>query len=65
MAGEADTRGVLAGASKRVVSRTPRPRYYLMKWHADWVRKYGVDGFRADTAKHVEPAVWAGKGSFG
>ncbi len=35
------------------------PRYYLMKWHADWVRKYGVDGFRADTAKHVEPAVWA------
>jgi alpha-amylase len=35
------------------------PRYYLMKWHADWVRKFGVDGFRADTAKHVEPAVWA------
>ena len=35
------------------------PRYYLIKWHADWVRKYGVDGFRADTAKHVEPAVWA------
>jgi alpha-amylase len=34
------------------------PRYYLMKWHADWVRKYGVDGFRADTVKHVEPAVW-------
>ena len=34
------------------------PRYYLMKWHADWVRKYGFDGFRADTAKHVEPRVW-------
>ncbi len=34
------------------------PRYYLMKWHADWVRKYGLDGFRADTVKHVEPAVW-------
>ncbi|MFZ6751510.1 alpha-amylase family glycosyl hydrolase [Undibacterium sp. Ren11W] len=34
------------------------PRYYLMKWHADWVRKFGVDGFRIDTAKHVEPAVW-------
>lgn len=34
------------------------PRYYLMKWHADWVRKFGVDGFRVDTAKHVEPAVW-------
>ncbi|GAB2852275.1 hypothetical protein GCM10027277_20790 [Pseudoduganella ginsengisoli] len=34
------------------------PRYYLMKWHADWVRKFGVDGFRADTVKHVEPAAW-------
>jgi alpha-amylase len=34
------------------------PRYYLIKWHADWVRKYGFDGFRADTAKHTEPGVW-------
>jgi alpha-amylase len=33
------------------------PRYYLMKWHADWVRTYGFDGFRADTVKHVEPGV--------
>ena len=34
------------------------PRYYLMKWHTDWIRKYGIDGFRADTVKHVEPEVW-------
>jgi alpha-amylase len=34
------------------------PRYYLIKWHADWVRKYGFDGFRADTVKHTEPGVW-------
>ncbi len=34
------------------------PRYYLIKWHADWVRKYGFDGFRADTVKHVEAGVW-------
>jgi alpha-amylase len=34
------------------------PRYYLMKWHTDWIRKYGVDGFRADTVKHVEAKVW-------
>ncbi|MBV6324843.1 alpha-amylase family glycosyl hydrolase [Duganella violaceipulchra] len=34
------------------------PRYYLMKWHSDWVRKYGVDGFRADTVKHVEAKAW-------
>jgi alpha-amylase len=34
------------------------PRYYLIKWHADWVRKFGFDGFRADTVKHVEAGVW-------
>jgi len=34
------------------------PRYYLMKWHADWVRKFGFDGFRGDTVKHTEPEVW-------
>lgn len=34
------------------------PRYYLMKWHTDWIRKYGIDGFRVDTVKHVEASVW-------
>ncbi|HEX5341620.1 MAG TPA: alpha-amylase family glycosyl hydrolase [Duganella sp.] len=34
------------------------PRYYLIKWHTDWIRKYGVDGFRADTVKHVQPQAW-------
>ncbi|GAB3430456.1 alpha-amylase family glycosyl hydrolase [Massilia solisilvae] len=45
----------------RFFTRTgyPRaPRYYLVKWHADWVRKYGFDGFRADTVKHTEPGIW-------
>jgi alpha-amylase len=35
------------------------PRYYIIKWLTDWVRDYGVDGFRVDTAKHVEPEIWA------
>ncbi|WP_255463588.1 alpha-amylase family glycosyl hydrolase [Microbulbifer sp. YPW1] len=34
------------------------PRYFLLKWLTDWVREYGVDGFRVDTAKHVEPEFW-------
>jgi alpha-amylase len=34
-------------------------RQYLVSWHSQWVREYGVDGFRCDTAKHVEPASWA------
>lgn len=35
------------------------PKYYIIKWLTDWVREYGVDGFRADTAKHVDPEAWA------
>ncbi len=33
-------------------------RGYLVKWLTDWVREYGIDGFRADTVKHVEPESW-------
>ncbi|MBK8067934.1 MAG: hypothetical protein IPK27_09965 [Rhodanobacteraceae bacterium] len=25
----------------------------------DWVRDHGIDGFRIDTAKHVDPEIWA------
>lgn len=31
---------------------------YISSWLADWVRTYGVDGFRCDTAKHVEKSSW-------
>lgn len=34
-------------------------RGYLIKWLTDWVRQYGIDGFRCDTVKHVEPEAWA------
>ncbi|HDV7283380.1 TPA: alpha-amylase [Mannheimia haemolytica] len=33
-------------------------RDYLIGWLSDWVRKYGIDGFRVDTAKHVEKSTW-------
>lgn len=36
-----------------------RVRDYLIEWLTDWVREYGVDGFRVDTVKHVEPGAWA------
>jgi len=35
------------------------PRYYIMKWLTDWVRELGFDGYRMDTAKHVEEAASA------
>jgi alpha-amylase len=34
-------------------------REYLIAWHTDWVRRFGVDGFRCDTAKHIEREAWA------
>jgi alpha-amylase len=33
-------------------------RGYLVTWLTDWVREYGIDGFRCDTAKHVELPAW-------
>lgn len=35
------------------------PRFYIIKWLTDYIRKYGVDGYRCDTAKHIEESVWA------
>jgi len=34
------------------------PRYYIIKWLTDFIRKYGIDAFRLDTAKHIEEEVW-------
>jgi alpha-amylase len=33
-------------------------RGYLVHWLTQWVRDYGIDGFRCDTVKHVEYASW-------
>ena len=33
------------------------PRYYLIKWLTDWVREFGIDGYRVDTAKHFGEVV--------
>lgn len=35
-----------------------RVRDYLVEWLTRWVRDFGIDGFRVDTAKHVELDVW-------
>ncbi len=33
-------------------------RDYLVAWHTRWVRDFGIDGFRADTIKHVDLETW-------
>jgi alpha-amylase len=35
------------------------PRFYIIKWLTDWVRDFGFDGYRVDTAKHFGEAVSA------
>jgi len=31
---------------------------YLVEWQTDWVKRYGIDGYRVDTVKHVEGEIW-------
>ncbi|WP_158135493.1 alpha-amylase [Vibrio navarrensis] len=31
---------------------------YLIEWQSDWVKRFGIDGYRVDTVKHVEGEVW-------
>lgn len=34
------------------------PADYIIHWLAGWVEEFGIDGFRCDTAKHVELNRW-------
>lgn len=43
-------------AAQEIAGFTPRD--YLVHWLSRWVRDFGIDGFRVDTAKHVEKASW-------
>ncbi len=36
----------------------PRVRAGMIDIFASWVRDFGVDGFRIDTARHVDPGFW-------
>ncbi len=40
-------------------TKYPRaPKYYIIKWLTDYITEFGVDGYRADTVKHIEESVW-------
>jgi len=47
-----------AYAAVYTASGTRRVRDWLVGWLSQWVREYGIDGFRVDTAKHVEMDSW-------
>ena len=35
------------------------PRFYIIKWLTDFIKEFGIDGYRADTVRHIEESVWA------
>ncbi len=35
------------------------PRFYIIKWLTDYVREFGIDGFRVDTVKHADERAWS------
>ena len=35
------------------------PRFYIMKWLTDWVREFGFDAYRVDTARNFDESVAA------
>ncbi|MEL6340564.1 MAG: alpha-amylase [Myxococcota bacterium] len=52
------TQKAAAGDSNAVAISGASPRDYLIGWLTRYVREFGVDGFRCDTAKHVELDAW-------
>ena len=34
------------------------PRFYIIKWLTDYITHFGIDGYRADTVRHIEESVW-------
>lgn len=41
-------------------TKYPRaPQFYIIKWLTDYVNDFGIDGFRVDTAKHLDEQVWS------
>lgn len=34
------------------------PRFYIIKWLTDYIKEFGIDGYRVDTVKHTEAIVW-------
>lgn len=49
---------VPAASSLRSTSATNAPVVWIEKWLAAWVEEFGIDGFRCDTAKHVDYYRW-------
>jgi glycosidase len=55
--GESTTYGDFSGLDD-LMTENPRVAAGLIEVFASWIDRFGVDGFRVDTAKHVNPEFW-------
>ena len=56
--GESSTMGDFVGLDD-LMTENPRVVQGFIDIYGGWIDKYGVDGFRIDTARHVNPEFWA------
>ena len=56
-AGESSLDGDFAGLDD-LLTENPRVVQGMIDIYGAWIDQYGVDGFRIDTAKHVNPEFW-------
>jgi glycosidase len=55
--GESSTMGDFVGLDD-IFTENPRVIRGMIEIYGAWIDKYGVDGFRIDTAQHVNPEFW-------
>jgi glycosidase len=55
--GESSTEGDFSGLDD-LFTENPRVVQGMIEIYGDWIDRYGVDGFRIDTARHVNPEFW-------
>ena len=56
-AGESSRMGDFAGLDD-LMTEDPRVIAGFIAIYGDWIDRFGIDGFRIDTAKHVDAAFW-------
>ena len=55
--GESATMGDFVGLDD-LMTENPRVIAGMIEIFGDWIDRFGVDGFRVDTARHVDPHFW-------
>ncbi len=56
-AGESSEMGDFVGLDD-LMTESPRVVQGMIEIYGSWIDRYGVDGFRIDTARHVNPEFW-------